>query len=220
MTARALIAALIVTVGLPPAVTLAQRSRVKQLLKQAAKEYRLGNFKESLDAYRQALAIESRPSTILNIAQCHRQLGERERALFYYKLYLTEWDRANPDKPAMYLEEVQGFIKQLQEEVEREKRAAASPPAHRSEVKKEKPAPPQPPPKRAVTHAALPATVPASAVAATEPPPPRSQPFYKRWWFWTGVGVVIAGAATTGVLAARRGSESSLPHYTPDNFGN
>ena len=109
--------------ALSSANTFAERpARVKALLKQGAKEYRLSNFKAALEAYKEALAIENRPSTILNVAQCHRQLGERERALFYYRLYLTEWDRANPDKASPFLEEVQGHIKQLAAAIESEKR--------------------------------------------------------------------------------------------------
>jgi hypothetical protein len=31
---------------------------------------------------------------------------------------------------------------------------------------------------------------------------PKSTPLTQRWWFWTGVGVLVAGA-TTAVVAAR-----------------
>ena len=36
---------------------------------------------------------------------------------------------------------------------------------------------------------------------------PRGRPFWKRGWFWTVVGVAVAGAATTGVLLARRSDD-------------
>ncbi len=52
--------------------------------------------------------------------------------------------------------------------------------------------------------------------AFTTPPPvrrrPAATPFYKEWWFWTGVGVVVAGAVITGgVLGTRDGVDERMP---------
>jgi hypothetical protein len=52
-------------------------------------------------------------------------------------------------------------------------------------------------------------------VANPDPPEERrSTPWYKTWWFWTGVGVLVAGAVTGGVLGAGVGGSTSGPiHY-------
>jgi hypothetical protein len=45
-----------------------------------------------------------------------------------------------------------------------------------------------------------------SAPAAAPSPAPVADagaPFYKAWWFWTGVGVVVAGGATTAFVLSR-----------------
>ena len=55
---------------------------------------------------------------------------------------------------------------------------------------------PQPPPPR------IPAPPPAVAVAA----PPPAHPIYTRWWFWTGIGVVAAGAGVATYELTRAGS--------------
>lgn len=59
----------------------------------------------------------------------------------------------------------------------------------------------------------MPLADPASSSAEA---PPTSVPtdtardggaFYEQWWFWTLAGVVVAGAATTGVILTTRGDE-------------
>jgi tetratricopeptide (TPR) repeat protein len=197
---------LVVTVALslalsPTAASGERPASVKALLKQGAKDYRLSNFREALTAFKKALALENKPSTILNVAQCHRQLGERERALFYYRLYLTEWERANPDKPSPYLEEVEGHIKQLTVTLEREKRPVVPP---------ERVEPP------AASRVAL--TVPSTQPAPPPADTPVRRPIYKRWWFWTAIGLVVAGAAAGGAAAAASKGGQDLPRYTPGNF--
>ena len=56
---------------------------------------------------------------------------------------------------------------------------------------------------------------PGTVVPGLSPPPPPvrsvSRPFYKRWWFWTAVGVAVAGAATTAVVATQTGGSDQLP---------
>ena len=64
----------------------------------------------------------------------------------------------------------------------------------------------------AATSLALPSVVAPSSAgvgavpAATAPPGPERRPVYKTWWFWTGVAVLVAGAAIG--VAASRGSDA------------
>jgi tetratricopeptide (TPR) repeat protein len=47
---------------------------------------------------------------------------------------------------------------------------------------------------------------PAAAPPAAPPATPASRPLYTRWWFWTGVGVVAAGAGAATYELTRPGS--------------
>ena len=55
---------------------------------------------------------------------------------------------------------------------------------------------------------ALPPSPPATAAAPASPAPapPPDRPIYTRWWFWTGVGVVAAGAGVATYELTRPGS--------------
>lgn len=43
------------------------------------------------------------------------------------------------------------------------------------------------------------------------PTPRPRRPVYRAWWLWTIVGVVVAGAVTTGVVLGTRGGEEEPP---------
>ena len=75
--------------------------------------YRLGNFSQALKEYQAALRLTHRPSIIFNIAQCHRQLNNNPKALFYYKLYLSDWERQRPGISPPYRNEVRSHITRL-----------------------------------------------------------------------------------------------------------
>lgn len=45
----------------------------------------------------------------------------------------------------------------------------------------------------------------------TEPTTRPRRPVYRAWWLWTVIGVVVAGAVTTGVVLGTRGGEQEPP---------
>jgi tetratricopeptide (TPR) repeat protein len=96
----------------------------EQLFRQGQAHYRVGEFERALQAFKASLHIAHRPSTVFNIAQCHRQLKNPERALFFYKLYLSEWDRINPGHPAPARHEVNRHITELALALQRQESAA------------------------------------------------------------------------------------------------
>jgi tetratricopeptide (TPR) repeat protein len=55
----------------------------------AEKAFNLGHFDEALTGYRAAYEALPLPAFLFNIAQCHRNLGEREQAIFFYQRYLS-----------------------------------------------------------------------------------------------------------------------------------
>ncbi len=57
------------------------------------KYYQKAEFRKALDEYLKVLdyiETDSIPDMYFNIAQCHRQLGEVEKALFYYRLFMSK----------------------------------------------------------------------------------------------------------------------------------
>nr|AHE14565.1 putative tetratricopeptide repeat domain protein [uncultured bacterium] len=75
---------------------------------QAQREYDLGNFDKALVGYSEAYRLVSAPALLFNIGQCHRQLGQYERAAFFYRRYLA-LEPDSPDAPV-----VQGLIQQME----------------------------------------------------------------------------------------------------------
>jgi len=206
MTARALTEArrtnlrplwlgLLLLGALLPSTALAQPddlARSRELFRSGAAQYRTGKYTAALKQFEQALALARRPSILLNIAQCHRKLGNGPQALSHFKQYLELWERQNPGKPAPFKEEIQRHIKRLEARLKQDTPASK---------------PVQTPPRKARPRVTKPASVPAAALPKPprrpppEPPQPAPTPVYRRWWFWTLVGVAVAGATTATVFA-------------------
>jgi hypothetical protein len=95
------------------------KKRAKELFQLADTEYRLGRFESALKDYQEALKLRHHTAIIFNIAQCHRQLKNHERARFFYKLFLADWERLNPGTTPPN----EGEVKQLITEMETALRA-------------------------------------------------------------------------------------------------
>ncbi len=91
--------------------------RAKVLFERGETQYRLGEFGKALSSYQSALKQARRSSIIFNIAQCHRQLKNWQKSLFYYNLYLSDWRRQNPHKAPPYYAEVKGHIRQARRQL-------------------------------------------------------------------------------------------------------
>lgn len=169
--------------------------RAKELFDEGSVKYKLGNFLGALIEFRAALKFSNRPSILFNIAQCHRQFKQAPKALFYYKLYLSEWSRLNPNKETPYKEEILIHIKNLEDEVQKAEKennknalgiTTKAPPINSEDkttqnlqqiIKDE----PQQQPKE--TKAPI--------------------PIYKKWWFWTLVGSIATGITTATYFGVR-----------------
>jgi tetratricopeptide (TPR) repeat protein len=140
--------------------------------------YNLGQFEEAISEFRKGYEQKGDPVFLLNIGEAYRQLGAHEKALFFYRRYLS----AMPSAPNRA--EIDEKIAALQQLVDAQERARS-------------PAPPQPPAPRLSDGPAL-SAAPAESVATHPAPPPG--PFWQRWWFWAGVGGVVAGGIAIGLL--------------------
>jgi hypothetical protein len=172
-------------------------AEAKAHFKKGTQAYRLANFEQALGHFSEAMKLSPRPSVILNMAQCHRQLEHNKKALFFYKLYLTEWSRTNPTakQSPPFNKEVTGYIEEL------DKKQAAAKLAPKPEPKAE----PKPEPTAKPTPEPTPAPV-----AAVRTPPRDQGTSVKKIAGWTliaaGAGLTVSGIVL-GVLASEKSNE-------------
>ncbi len=84
-------------------------TRARQHFAEGTVAYDLGEFPKALQAYSEAYRLAPRPALLFNVAQCHRQLGQYERAAFFYRrfLHLSGQDAANAGLARELLAEVE-----------------------------------------------------------------------------------------------------------------
>ncbi len=157
----------------------------------AQKAYDVGQFQEALDGFSKAYELKPLPGFLFNIAQCHRQMGNLEQALFYLKRYLDLAPRGPAAADARQL------VRQTEEALaaaERRRAEEAEASRHR-ELKLLEAA------REAAAHAEAEAAekrlLELDAASRLEVGRQPAEPLYRHWWFWAGVGVIVAGAAST-----------------------
>ena len=189
-----------------PQSEAARKAEAKRLAEDATRKYNLGQFKEALDGY--SKAYESFPAAplLFNLGQCHRSLGNHERAVFFYEGYLREKPNA-PNRDVveeLLVEERASLTKQREEEAARKaaedearRRAAEEEARRKAEEEEER--------KRAAEderrrRASLIGASGGGAGAGGG----GSEPIYKRWWFWTAVGVGVGVLAGSTIYITQR----------------
>jgi tetratricopeptide (TPR) repeat protein len=74
--------------------------------------YRLGRYEEAVAAFRRAYEVKADARLLFDIAECYREMGAVDQALFYYDRYLAGWpdafDRAEVDDKVAELEAMRG----------------------------------------------------------------------------------------------------------------
>lgn len=181
----------------------------KAEFKKGQTSYTLGRFSEALAAYSKAYELKPLAPFLFNIAQCHRQLGDFERAAFFYRRYLDT--SAKGDKNAAV---VKGLLEDCEKKAAEQKaKADADAQARRqAEVEKARADAARAEAKAAESRKAELEAKAAAEAASREPAavggltsnqaapetPATDKveaPVYKEWWLWTLVGVVVVGAA-------------------------
>jgi len=187
-------------------------ARVRKFFDSGTTHYNLTEYREALADFTEAYRLRHDPVFLFNIAQCHRQLGDPERAAQFYRNYLRE--ARNPPNRV----EVERFIADADTAIAA-KRAARPPtavqapqlPAATPSALPEASSAPSPgplPPLPGSSPAAVPIKAASSpaASAAVAPVAPRS-----RTWLWVTLGVAAAvvagGAIGLGVGLSRGGDE-------------
>src|SRR5690349_2295181 len=113
MSTRNLAAVLIVSalLLLAPRAEAEDLSAAVDAFTRGARHYDLGEFKEALDAFKEAYRLQEDPALLYNIAACYRQLGDRHAALRTYKTYLAKFpDVPNRDRVRVFIAELEKAI--------------------------------------------------------------------------------------------------------------
>lgn len=66
--------------------------QVEDLNRQAAAEFRAGNFEEAIDLFEDAYALQPVPNLLYNIGRCYEQLEEWDEAIRYFERFITAPD--------------------------------------------------------------------------------------------------------------------------------
>jgi hypothetical protein len=165
--------------------------------------YNLGHFQEAIEEFEKAYEIRSEPIFLYNIAQSHRQNGNPQRAIFFYRRYVDA-DPSSKKRP-----EVEKRIADMQSELDaqKEREAATAPPPT---VVAPQPLPPQ----------TAPVYVPRPAVVENKPTvaADASQGRGLRIGGIVAAGVGVAGAVTGVVLVLHGNSLHDEAFATGSQF--
>jgi hypothetical protein len=125
---RALVAAAVAAVVLTASAAHAQ-SEAQEHFKRGVKLYNLGHFQEAIPEFEKAYDLDPQPILLFNIAQSHRQNGNKERALFFYRRYLEQ--EPNATKRADVEQRMKELAQELQQETEQKQKppTEVTPPA-------------------------------------------------------------------------------------------
>ena len=145
----------------------------------ARTHFAAGEYKEALEIYACLYAETMHPTYLRNIARCHQNLGNPDKAISSFREYLRKAHELTPDQR----KEIEGYIAEMEQ---LQKTKSAPPPATA-------PPPAAPPPADSAPAPLVgPPTVTASGANRDD-----GGAFYTRVWFWG----VVAGVAAAGVVA-------------------
>ncbi|MEZ0310708.1 MAG: tol-pal system YbgF family protein [Myxococcota bacterium] len=172
--------------------------KAKTLFKAAETDFALGRFQEALEGYSMAYEAKPLPAMLFNIGQCHFELANFERAIFFYEQFLRgDVDTKKRQLANKRLQEAKVAYaaaeekRQREEANERERQELAMRAQEQAHV-------------AAMKQAELDAQRLRITEETTAPP------IYKKWWFWAAAAGVVAITATSIILATG-GGEDRLP---------
>lgn len=177
----------------------------------ARAHFAAGRYQEALDGFADLFAEKSDPLYLRNIGRCHQMMKHADQAIDSFRLYLTRAKKLS----AVEREEINGYIR----EMEALKSSSASPSAStQPDAPRDSKIPTvlasgpppgtEPLPARPVPPPAAAAAPPVLVSSPAAPVEDERSPVYTRWWFWTGLGVLVAGAVGTALFVSSRGEQS------------
>jgi tetratricopeptide (TPR) repeat protein len=170
------------------------KDQAKIHVKAADTDFKLGRFQEALDSYSKAYELYAAPAFLFNIAQCHRNLKNWERAIFFFEGYLRE----SPNAPNRQL--VESLLHEAHDEYDKAQKLKAETDARDRQAADQQRATDMEEARRklaAEERAVLERRAAQQQNGGFRDDRPRGAPITKKWWFWTAVGVVVIAAAGT-----------------------
>jgi hypothetical protein len=165
--------------SVPKSARADDAATARELFTQGNTFFDLGQFDKAIDAWQHGYQLKNDPGFLYNIGQAYRQMGDPEKAIFFYKRYL-----ANAPK-AKNRAEVEQKIEALQKQVpERQAPAVTPPPATEPPAAG---APPVVPPPVTPTPVS-PTSAPEAAPVAQPAPTPQRFPTSRRADIGLGLG--------------------------------
>jgi tetratricopeptide (TPR) repeat protein len=165
-------------------------TRARELFKQAEVHFSLGEFEKALRLYKEAFKTKPMPEFLFNIGQCHRNMEQCDKALFFFRQFLVRAPEAPNRKDVEQLIRIcEAEEKTKQSQTTDETEPASQPAQPQGPVPQEPPADVS---KRGKLHPV---------------------------WFWSGAGLAAALLVTgtvTGVVALRQSSEYKEPTTSID----
>ncbi|WP_257454817.1 tetratricopeptide repeat protein [Archangium lipolyticum] len=187
-----------------------KEAKARAMFAQGNVSYDLAEFNKALDAYSEAYRLMPLPGFLFNIAQCHRQLGNPERAAFFYRRYLalSKGEPRNAELVRELLAEMDAAARNKEQERRMAREATAKDQAKAAALK-----------AQAETTAArrvqdserkrvlVPRASPAQARTEV-----KGESLTKKWWVWAGAGAValIAGGTIAYVATAPQPRSTTL----------
>ncbi len=96
--------------------------RARDLFTQGNTYFDLGQFDKAIDAWQNGYQLKNDPGFLYNIAQAYRTMGDAQKAVFFYKRYLSNSPKAR-NRP-----EVEQKIEALQKQLSVQEQAKGLPP--------------------------------------------------------------------------------------------
>ena len=176
----------------------AATEQAKNAFKDGQLQYNLGHFEDAAKAFSRAYALKPMPAFLFNIGQCHRNLKNHERAVFFFEGYL----RGNPDENTQKLvEDLLAEETQLlaEERAQAHAVATAGDPNQMGGQESDKVDTPVDVATTApaTDHGPFPAPMPKASQAAVQ-----EHPLQEQWWFWTALGGTAVALVVGGIVVA------------------
>lgn len=200
-----------------------RRQKARTEFDKAQIQYKLGHFEDALEAYSRAYELFPAPAFLFNVGQCHKNLKNHERAIFFFEGYLRE--ETNPTKRALAEELVAESRIELERQIagslatKPSAAAALAPAATDPSDAAQTPrdagmeAPPVftvalAPPAPLGAAIVVPAAGPAATVDADDE---RSGRLTHAWWFWTAIGAGVLALGGGLIYLGSGGTTRVLP---------
>ena len=96
--------------------------KARELFTQGNTYFDIGQFEKAIDAWQNGYQLKNDPGFLYNIAQAYRTMGEAQKAIFFYKRYLSNSPKARNRA------EVEQKIEALQKQLSVQEQAKGLPP--------------------------------------------------------------------------------------------